>query len=63
MTNRRYKRRSINLDDVSYNRCKEIADSMKVSVSAVLRLLIKEIYEQHEAHLAQEKRDADQARA
>ena len=43
----RYKRRSINLDDRSYSRCKELARGMSISISGLLRIIIKDVYEQH----------------
>jgi hypothetical protein len=49
MTTNRYTRRSINLDDVSHNRCKALADEMAISISGLLRILIKQAYEQHNA--------------
>jgi hypothetical protein len=42
----RYQRRSINLDDVSHARCKALADDVTLSISGVLRLLIKKAYEE-----------------
>jgi len=42
----RYQRRSINLDDVSHARCKTLAENVTLSVSGVLRLLIKKAYEE-----------------
>ena len=40
MTITRFKRRSINLDDVNHRRCKVLADEMATSISGVLRILI-----------------------
>jgi hypothetical protein len=45
MTVTRFKRRSINLDDVSHARCKALADNLAVSLSAMLRILIHQAYE------------------
>jgi hypothetical protein len=45
----RYQRRSINLDDVSHARCKALAHDVTLSVSGVLRLLIKKAYEEFTA--------------
>lgn len=42
----RYQRRSINLDDISHARCKALAQNVTLSVSGVLRLLIKRAYEE-----------------
>jgi hypothetical protein len=41
-----YKRRSINLDDRTYERAQLLAKSQTVSLSAMLRLLINGAYEQ-----------------
>ena len=57
MTNR-YTRRSINLDDTSHNRCKELADSMAISVSGLLRIIIKDAYEHQ---IISKKQDASQS--
>lgn len=46
MTNR-YTRRSINIDDDNLVRCKTLAKEMAVSISGVVRLLIKDAYEKH----------------
>jgi hypothetical protein len=46
MTNR-YTRRSINIDDDNFVRCKTLAAEMAVSISGLLRLLIKDAYEKH----------------
>ena len=40
-----FTRRSINLDEDNFARCKRLAEDLAVSVSAVIRLLIKEAYE------------------
>jgi hypothetical protein len=37
----RFTRRSVNLDDASHNRCKELAEDMAISVSGLLRLIIR----------------------
>lgn len=44
MTNR-FTRRSINIDEENFFRCKTLAADMAVSVSGVIRLLIKSAYE------------------
>jgi hypothetical protein len=46
MTNR-YTRRSINLDDTSHDRCKLLAENMAISISGLLRIIIKQAYERH----------------
>jgi hypothetical protein len=48
MTIADFKRRSINLDDGSYNRGKLLARKKVISLSALLRLLIYAAYEQQE---------------
>jgi hypothetical protein len=42
-----YKRRSINLDDRTYKRGQFLAKNKAVSLSALLRLMINEVYEQY----------------
>ncbi len=44
MTNR-FTRRSINIDEENFFRCKTLAADMAVSVSGVIKLLIKSAYE------------------
>ena len=46
MTNH-YTRRSINIDNDNFLRCKTLAAEMAVSISGVVRLLIKDAYERH----------------
>ena len=46
MTNR-FTRRSINIDDDNFARCKRLAIDMAVSISGVIRLLIREACEKH----------------
>jgi hypothetical protein len=41
----RFKRHSINLDDVSHNRCKILAQALSTSISGLLRLLVKDAFE------------------
>ncbi len=40
-----YTRRSINIDDDNFVRCKTLATGMALSVSGLVRLLIKDAYE------------------
>jgi hypothetical protein len=54
----RFTRRSINLDDASHNRCKELAEDMAISVSGLLRIIIKEAYEEQ---IISKKQDASQS--
>jgi hypothetical protein len=55
MADSRYHRRSINLDDASFWRCKQLAQSMSLSVSAFLRVLI------HDAWYCQDLRNRPNA--
>ena len=48
MTESRFKRVSINLDSTSRNKCKILADDQTTSISGVLRLLIKQAFEEHQ---------------
>jgi hypothetical protein len=43
----RFTRQSINIDDDNFVRCKRLAIDMAVSISGVIRLLIKDAYEKH----------------
>jgi hypothetical protein len=45
MTPIRFKRYSINLDDVSHDRCKVLAQDLSTSISGLLRLLVKDAFE------------------
>ncbi len=42
-----FTRRSINIDDDNFARCKTLAANFAVSISGVIRLLIKQAYEKH----------------
>jgi predicted DNA-binding protein len=44
----RLKRYSINLDDSSHDRCKNLAHEMSTSVSGVVRILIRDAFEERE---------------
>lgn len=46
MTNQ-FTRRSVNIDDKNFVRCKKLAAAMAGSVSGVIRLLIKDAYEKY----------------
>jgi hypothetical protein len=59
MTPTRFKRHSINLDDISHDRCKVLAQELSTSISGLLRLLVKDAYE-HQQHVA-EKQESSQA--
>jgi hypothetical protein len=41
----RFKRHSINLDDISHDRCKILAQELSTSISGLLRLLVRNAYE------------------
>ena len=56
--NSRFTRRSVNLDDVSHNRCKELAEDMAISLSGLLRIIIKEAYEEQ---IISKKQDSSQS--
>jgi len=58
MTNR-FTRRSINIDDANFDRCKTLAADMSTSISGVIRLLIKEAYEKSVIVSKQDKVDPD----
>jgi hypothetical protein len=47
----RFKRHSINLDDISHDRCKVLAQELSTSISRLLRLLVKDAYEDQQ-HIA-----------
>lgn len=53
MTNR-FTRRSINIDEENFLRCKTLAADMAGSISGVIRLLIKEAYEKRVIVLKQD---------
>jgi hypothetical protein len=46
MTNR-FTRRSVNIDDDNFVRCKTLARDLAMSISGMIRLLIKQAYEKH----------------
>jgi hypothetical protein len=48
MTMTKYHRYSISLDRGSHDRCKVLASERTTSVSGLLRILIKDAYEQHQ---------------
>jgi hypothetical protein len=47
MPDHRFKRYSISLDLNNHDRCKVLAEERATTVSGLLRLLIREAYEQH----------------
>jgi hypothetical protein len=59
MTVPRFKRRSINLDDISHDRCKVLAQELSTSISGLLRLLVRDAYETHRP--ISEKQESSQA--
>ncbi len=54
MKTNRLRRRSINLDDVTHQRCRMLADAMTLSISGWLRLTVNELYEKQMATQRQE---------
>jgi hypothetical protein len=54
MTTARFKRHSISLDDTSLDRCKVLAEEMSTSVSGLLRLLVKNAYE-NQQHISEKQ--------
>ena len=55
----RFKRHSINLDDISHDRCKVLAQDLSTSISGLLRLLVKNAYE--ESRRIPENQESDQS--
>lgn len=49
MNDHRYKRVSISLDRSSHDRCKALAHERTTSVSGLIRILIRNAFEEHEA--------------
>jgi hypothetical protein len=50
----RYKRYSINLDDESRDQCGLMADNLIVSMSGVIRMLIRHAFEERHANCAKQ---------
>jgi hypothetical protein len=61
MTPSRFKRHSINLDDISHDRCKVLAQELSTSVSGLLRLLVKDAYENNRHEHIPEKQESSQS--
>jgi hypothetical protein len=59
MTTTRFKRYSINFDDISHDRCKILAQELSTSISGLLRLLVKDAFEDHK-HIY-EKQESSQS--
>jgi len=59
MTTTRFKRYSINFDDISHDRCKVLAQGLSTSISGLLRLLVKDAFEDHK-HIC-EKQESSQS--
>jgi macrodomain Ter protein organizer (MatP/YcbG family) len=53
MTNR-FTRRSINIDAENFARCQTLANDLAISISGLIRLLIKQAYEKHMKSLKQD---------
>jgi macrodomain Ter protein organizer (MatP/YcbG family) len=60
MKNKHFKRRSVNLDDASFNRGKLLAEQKAISLSALIRILINDAYDQYAQ--PQQKRESSQSR-
>jgi hypothetical protein len=61
MTNTYFKRRSINLDDTSFNRGRFLAEQKAISLSALLRIFINEAFDHHTE--LQQQRDSSRSRS
>jgi hypothetical protein len=59
MINQKFKRKSISLDDLSVDRAKALADDKSTSISGVLRLIIKDAFEEHQRNY--QKRESNRA--
>ena len=59
MTTTRFRRYSINFDDISHDRCKVLAQELSTSISGLLRLLVKDAFEDHK-HI-REKQESSQS--
>jgi hypothetical protein len=55
----RYKRYSINLDDESHDQCGVMADNLTVSMSGLIRMLIRNAFEECQSNCGQQ--DASQS--
>jgi hypothetical protein len=54
VTASKFIRRSINVDRETIARCKALADDRAVSVSVMIRLLIRDAYEKHQEKLSRQ---------
>jgi hypothetical protein len=54
MITNRFTRRSINIDEDNFARSQALADDLAISVSGLIRLLIKQAYEKHVSSLKQD---------
>jgi hypothetical protein len=54
MTTSKFQRRSINVDKETITRCQALADDWAVSVSVLIRLLIRDAYEKHREKLSKQ---------
>jgi hypothetical protein len=48
MTIHKFKRKSVSLDDTSVDRCKILAEEKATSVSGLLRLIIKDAFDEYQ---------------
>jgi hypothetical protein len=54
VTTNRFTRRSVNIDEENFARCQTLASHLAISVSGLIRLLIKHAYEKHLSSLNQD---------
>jgi hypothetical protein len=54
VTTNRFTRRSINIDADNFARCQTLANDLAISISGLIRLLIKQAYEKHMKSLKQD---------
>jgi hypothetical protein len=54
VTTNRFSRRSVNIDAENFARCQTLANDLAISISGVIRLLIKQAYEKHVKSLQQD---------
>jgi hypothetical protein len=55
MTVNKFKRKSVSLDDVSVDRCKLLARDLSTSMSGLLRLIIKDAFDEYQRITGEQK--------
>jgi hypothetical protein len=55
MTVNKFQRRSVSLDDVSVDRCKLLAKDLSTSMSGLLRLIIKDAFDEYQRIAREQK--------